>query len=81
MYMYIPPPYRENRYHEFTVVYDGKFYLCRCIWSVRRTDDNDFVLSVFKRCSEFFIEMHLHVLKVQRGLKRFLYATTVVTRA
>jgi hypothetical protein len=58
-FMYIPPPYSEERYEgKFTIIHDGRFYICKRYWSVERARDGDFMVSIQKRCRRFVIMMN-----------------------
>jgi hypothetical protein len=48
--MYIPPPYHEDKYEQFTIIFYGRLYICKRYWSVQRTSDGDFVLTIRRRC-------------------------------
>ena len=78
--MYIPGRYTEERYHTFTIIFDGRFFPCRCAWSVWRNNEDDYVLSICSCASKFVIRMYLRVVKVQyHNSERWIYATDIST--
>ena len=81
-FMYIPPPYSEERYDgKFMIIHDGRFYICKRYWSAQRTHKGHFVVSIQKRCTQFVITMTLNVFDVHDCEQRLVcYNTDVGTR-
>jgi hypothetical protein len=81
-FMYIPPPYCEEKYDQFTILHDGRFYICKKYWSVIRGRDGHFTIFIQERCRQFIIMMKLSVFDIRVGLCRRLvsYALDVCTR-
>ena len=78
--MYIPPPYREEKYNQFTIIHDGRFFSCKKYWSVVRSDEGHFTIFVQERCSPFVIKMILRISDVRVSGRFTSYALDVSTR-
>jgi hypothetical protein len=66
-FMYIPPPYIEEKYDQFTILHDGRFYICKRYWSVKRDRDGHFTIFIQKRCRQFTIMIKLTVSDIRVG--------------
>jgi hypothetical protein len=78
--MYIPPPYSEKKYDEFTVLHDGRFYICKKYWRVERTHEGHFTISIQERCKQFITVMILSIFDIRAGRHLFSYALDVSRR-
>ena len=79
--MYIPPPYREKKYDEFTVLHDGRFYVCKKYWRVERNHEGHFTLFIQERCKQFVIDLLLSVFDIRLADHRLIsYLLSVDTR-
>ena len=81
-FMYIPPPYSEEKYDQFTIIHDGRFYVCERYWSVERGRDGHFMKFIRKRCRRFVIMMKLRVFDIRVAHQHHLisYGLDVCTR-
>jgi hypothetical protein len=66
-FMYIAPPYRKGKYDQFTILHDGRFYICKKYWSVKRDRDGHFTIFIQKRWTQFTIMMRLTVSDIRVG--------------
>ena len=74
--MYIPPPYHDEKYNQFTIIHDGYFFSCKKYWSVER-NDNGFIIFIQERCNPFVIRIVLRVITLNRDrLRYFLDVST-----
>ena len=78
--MYIPPPYRDEKYNQFTIIHDGRFFSCKKYWSVVRSDEGHFTIFVQERCNQFVIKMVLSIFDVRVSGRLTSYALDVSTR-
>ena len=78
--MYIPPPYRDEKYNQFTIIHDGHFFSCKKYWSVERSHQGHFTLCVQERCRQFVIKMILSIFDCRIENRLMLYALDVSTR-
>jgi hypothetical protein len=78
--MYIPPPYRDEKYNQFTIIHDGHFFRCKKYWSVKRSHEGHFTLFVQERCKLFTIKMILNVFDCRVETRLMLYSLDVSTR-
>ena len=80
-FMYIPPPYREEKYNQFTIIHDGCFFRCHKYWSVERAHNGYFTISIQERCREFTITMVLSIFDVRAADGHLMsYGLDVYTR-
>jgi hypothetical protein len=78
--MYIPPPYREENYNLFTIIHDGRFFCCKKYWSVTRSHEGHFTISIQERCRAFIIRLVLSVFDYRVGERLISYCLDVSTR-
>jgi hypothetical protein len=79
--MYIPLPYSEKKYDEFTILHDGRFYVCNNYWRATRRHDGDFILYSQKRCRQFVVMMKIHVFDARdRDHRLYSYGIHLSTR-
>jgi hypothetical protein len=64
-FMYIPPPYRDEKYNQFIIIHDGRFFGCQKYWSVKRAHNGHFTLSIRERCRRFAIEIKLGIYDIR----------------
>ena len=76
--MYIPPPYRDEKYNQFTIIHDGHFFSCKKYWSVERNDEG-FIVFVQERCRPFVIRIVLRIFDFLIQ-DRLIYSLDVATR-
>ena len=77
--MYIPPPYRDEKYNKFTIIHDGRFFSCKKYWSVERSREGHFTLSIQERCKPFIIRIVLNIFDF-RIQDRLIYSLDVSVR-
>lgn len=79
--MYMPEPYRKEKYNQFIIVHDGRFFRCCKYWSVERDREGNFTIFIQERCREFVIKMVLSVRDIRTvGNRLISYGLHVCSR-
>jgi hypothetical protein len=67
--------------YEYTILHDGRFYMCKKCWRVERSHNGHFTIYIQERNSQFVIVMELCVFDIRCVGNRLLsYALDVSTR-
>jgi hypothetical protein len=72
--MHVSSLYKNNK---FTVVHDGRFYMCDKYWRVERSHNGHFTVYVQKHCEEFVIVMVLSVFNLYCDRSRWVHSYAV----
>jgi hypothetical protein len=80
MAMIYRTPLYEYINDKFTILHDGRFYMCKKYWRVERSHEGHFTLYVQERCKQFVIVMILSVFDIYCVRNRLcFYALDVST--